>query len=239
MSLSKPKTLLTAMALMGLLPYIPSLTASPGRGPSLAGNTTPGQFTKALREDALKKLKRAKESQPEQEAIQDAATHEQLAKALSLVQREDPMKLLKPSEGEDPTKVNQPQDIIASSDILCFRGMATLVPKRAILQIPENYQKRLELQAGAQIRTWAEFYTANRAWIRTVEVDRLQAEGNSPLSEETTKMVDNADSIIVATFKGGPISVLPLKVPEVEGEAVTESTPPLPVDSKQKTPAKP
>ena len=32
----------------------------------------------------------------------------------------------------------------ADSDILCFNGMATLVPKRAVLHIPKNFADRLK-----------------------------------------------------------------------------------------------
>ena len=50
-------------------------------------------------------------------------------------------------------------------------------------------------------------------WITTVEVSRVQAEGNLALADETAKRIQKSASLIVATYQGGPISVLPLKVP--------------------------
>ena len=43
---------------------------------------------------------------------------------------------------------------------------------------------RLKFQPGAKLMSWADFYAQNRGWITTVEVTRVQAEGNKPLAEE-------------------------------------------------------
>ena len=56
-----------------------------------------------------------------------------------------PMKHLHVIQGEDPSVVNRPKSILAESDIVCFGDVATLVPKRAILQIPKNYADRIQL----------------------------------------------------------------------------------------------
>ena len=64
---------------------------------------------------------------------------------------------------------------------------------------------------GSKLVTWADFYAVNRGWITTVEVCRVQAEGNSPLAEETQKQIGKSANLIVATYQAGPISVLPLK----------------------------
>jgi hypothetical protein len=140
--------------------------------------------------------------------MRDAATHEQLALTLRKSQQEDPMKNMAPTQGEDPSK-NLPKDLISQSDIVCFRGMATLVPKRAILQIPENCAERLKITPGAKIVGWAEFFAANRGWITTVEISRVQAEGKEPLAEDTRKQLTECRSLVVATYQGGPISLLP------------------------------
>ena len=123
------------------------------------------------------------------------------------------MKQLPATKGEDPSQ-NLPKDLISQSDIISFQGVATLVPKRAILQIPKNYRDRMALQPGAHIVGWSDFYAINRGWITTVEVSRTQAEGNIDLPEETHKLLSKGGNLVVATFMGGPISVLPLKVPE-------------------------
>lgn len=144
--------------------------------------------------------------------MRDAATHEQLAQAMQQSQLEDPMKKLPVSKGEDPS-LNLPKDLVSQSDFICFSGAATLVPKHAILKIPASCADRIRFQEGSRILGWAEFFAANRNWISTVEITPEQAEGKVPLSEEMAAFVLKSNNLIVATFKGGPISLLPPKAP--------------------------
>lgn len=153
--------------------------------------------------------------------MRDAATHEQLSAALQKPGQRDPMVTLKPSVGIDPASVNRPKDILSDSDILCFGAYATLVPKRAILQIPKNFADRMGLQPRARIQNWADFFAANRGWITTVEVSRTQAQGKEPIADETRKQMVKSGNLIVATYKGGPISVLPPVVPVVAAPPAT------------------
>jgi hypothetical protein len=150
----------------------------------------------------------------------DAPSSEEINQAFRKSSRRDPMKTLDKVSGEDPTKVNQPVNLLEQSDIVCFGGAATLVPKQAILTIPAKYRDCLSFKPGSKILGWAEFYAANRGWITTIEVSRIQAEGNQPLAKETSERISKSGNLIVATFLGGPISVLPLKQPEPKTEAV-------------------
>jgi hypothetical protein len=152
--------------------------------------------------------------------MKDTVTHEQLVRQLRKTQQEDPMKQLPASQGEDPSR-NLPQDLISQSDIICFGGMATLVPKRAILEIPKNMVNRTQLLPGCKLMGWAEFYAQNRGWITAVEVSRVQAEGNLALAEDVTERLKDCANLVVATYQGGPISVLPLKVPPPEQSPAT------------------
>lgn len=156
---------------------------------------------------------------PKKTAFRDAVTHEQLAKRLQYSQSNDPMSKLKTSEGEDPSKVNQPEDFLSQSDVICFNGLATFVPKRAILATPVNFKERIGMKPGARIVDWAEFLALNRGWVVTVEVDRTQAEGNKMMAEEVTEQITKSTNLVVATYMGGPISVLPLKEPAAESKS--------------------
>ncbi|MDP3850891.1 MAG: hypothetical protein Q8Q59_10330 [Luteolibacter sp.] len=153
---------------------------------------------------------------PARPVMRDAATHDQIVRALRHSEQHDPMKDLIQASGEDPSKSNQPVNLLEQSDIISFGGLATLVPKRAILATPTNHKERLTLQPGSRIVGWAEFYALNRGWITTVEVSRVQAEGNLDLAEETRERIGKSSNLVVATCLGGPISVLPLKVPETD-----------------------
>lgn len=145
--------------------------------------------------------------------MRDSATHEQLALQYRQVSQEDPTRKLALAKGPDPSTANPMKSLIGDSEVLCFNGMVTLVPKRAVLQIPQNLAERLKYQPGAKLLSWAQFYALNRGWITTVEVSRIQAAGTSPMSEVTQKQISKSANLIVATYQAGPISVLPLKVP--------------------------
>lgn len=145
--------------------------------------------------------------------MRDASTHDQLVLAYRNASNADPMRTLKAAKGSDPSIVNQPKDLVSDSDILCFGGIATLVPKRAILHIPPKLADRLKFQQGSQIQSWSDFFALNRGWITTVEVSRAQAEGNKAIAEEISERIGKSSNLVVATYLGGPISVLPLKVP--------------------------
>ncbi len=149
-----------------------------------------------------------------QPRMRDVVTHEQLALAFRKAEQKDPMRVMTAAEGEDPSKSNQPINLLENSDIISFGGLATLVPKRAILATPTNHKQRLGIQPGVRIVGWAEFYAKNRGWITTVEVSRVQAEGNLPIAEETQERIGKSSNLVVATCLGGPISVLPAKVTE-------------------------
>ncbi|MGL5018723.1 MAG: hypothetical protein ACRDBP_11345 [Luteolibacter sp.] len=152
--------------------------------------------------------------------MRDVVSHEELVLSQRKAAQNDPLSKFTPTTGADPSVVNKPKDLIADSDILCFNGMVTLVPKRAVLQMPKNLASRLKYIPGAKLMTWADFYSVNRGWITTVEVSRAQAEGNSPLPEETLKTMEKSQNLIVATYQAGPISVLPLKVAAEKGATV-------------------
>lgn len=154
--------------------------------------------------------------------MRDASTHEQLAMTYRKAAQQDPMRNMPPAKGVDPSTANQPKDILSESDVICFNGTATLVPKRAILNLPASMQGRLKFLPGSKLMTWTDFFTLNRGWISTVEVSRVQAEGNEALKEEISTRISKSSNLVVATYKGGPISVLPLKAPAENTTAQTK-----------------
>lgn len=158
--------------------------------------------------------------------MRDAATHNDLSNKLRLQQQSDPIRNLGPAIGkvdEDPAAKFAGRDLIKDSAIICYRGNLTLVPKRSVLHVPNALKNRLGEQANVKVLRWPDFYNANRGWIRTVEVTRDQAMGLAPMPESTVEALSKSSSVIIATFKSGPISVLPLKEPQ-EGESAEATT---------------
>lgn len=153
--------------------------------------------------------------------MRDVPTHDEVVENARKALEDAPPPEFKPASGADPSVTNKPESIIARSEILCYRGQATLVPKRSVIHIPKGLSDRLVLQEGARLVTWIDFFHANRAWIRTVQISRIQAEGKKPLDEAILESFEKESRLVVATFQEGPISVLPLKVPK---ESTTEGT---------------
>lgn len=149
--------------------------------------------------------------------MRDVATHDSLSLKLRMAQQKDPIRELGPAIGkteEDPSKRVTSRDLIASSAVLSYRGMLTLVPKRAVLYFPEKFEDRKGVIPDPKVKTFQDFYLQNRNWIRTVEVTREQALGHVPLAEGIVESFEDSDYVVIATYKTGPISVLPLKDPE-------------------------
>ena len=144
--------------------------------------------------------------------FRDAATHEQISKIRQETQANDPMKSLGKSEGNDPSKENQPLNLVESSDVVSFQGLTTLVPKRAIIMLPDNFKDRINNHTpGNRVVGWLDFYAANRGWITTVEISRAQAGGRESLDEGLSAQLGKSKNMVVTVMDSGPISYLPYR----------------------------
>lgn len=151
--------------------------------------------------------------------MRDPVRHEDLSNKLRMAQQKDPIRNMGPAAGkvdEDPSQRTTSRDLIKESTVLCHRGFLTLVPKQAVLHQPDSLKDRFEAKDQVKVQTWADFFAANRGWIRTQEVSREQAMGLAPLPEGLMETFKGSQFVVVATFKGGPISVLPYQDPAQE-----------------------
>lgn len=159
--------------------------------------------------------------------FRDAATHESIAGQSEPVA--DPIarfKLVEPLTPIDEADVAKRVSIVSRSEIIHRGPLVTLIPKRSVLHLPDGLRGVKGKVLGKKLVNWGEFYKANRSWIDTVEVTRAQAEGREPLSDELTKSFEKRTKAVVAVLQGGPISVLPVEVPELEiAEAQTKNQP--------------
>lgn len=152
--------------------------------------------------------------------FRDAATADDLANRARQQLNHNPLAKLdarKTEDGKtakDPTKENPVKDLISTSDFLSFGELSTLIPKRALLHVPEKYQGRIKFEKGSRLVIWPVFHRANRGWIKTMEVTRGQAQGVEAFDEKVAENLAKSSMVVVATYKGGPISVLPYKDPE-------------------------
>ncbi len=145
-------------------------------------------------------------------AFRDAATNETLTAEYREVSKKDPMGKFEKTKGEDPSVVNQVGNLLDNSELITFNGNTTLVPKNAIIRIPEKYKSRVNnYKQGSKILSWVDFYRLNRGWISTIEVSFSQAKGLVTVSGKEMDTLNESGNLVVAVLRNGPISVLPLK----------------------------
>lgn len=101
--------------------------------------------------------------------------------------------------------------LTALSSFLASEGVSTLVPKGSVIFCPDKLSKKRVTALKGKPVPWNDFLTRNRAWIRTMEVSMLQAQGKAPISEVQMKIYQEAKVMVVATFQGNPITVLEAK----------------------------
>lgn len=140
--------------------------------------------------------------------VTDTPSENELVLKLKQAQQKSSGTTYIPPVAPDPAAKGDPQQLINTSEVLCFGSAMTLVPKGAILLTPKNLALRLKSSPEAQLVTWGAFLPANRSWINTVEVTFEQAAGKVPIPIETSELMTKTGKLVVATYKGNPISVL-------------------------------
>jgi len=173
----------------------------------------------------------ASAQEPARKPMRDVPTHDDIVAAARTAKEKNPPPVFTPLEGDDPSVVNRPQDLLSRSDLFSYLGLATLVPKNAVLHSPKELESRGGWKEGSKFVAWVDFYTANRAWIRTVTVSRAQAEGRVPLDEEIVKSFAKEKRLVVATYQEGPISVIRQEDPAAKTAAVTGKAPAAPIST--------
>lgn len=127
---------------------------------------------------------------------------------LAKVQQSNPIANLAKPQGT-AAKVQRPaeQSIIKQSMILHDGRNWTIVPKGAVIFMPEALKNRVDVKPIGTLLSWNDFLSKNYAWITTNEVTFDQAAGNDPLPAARVAFWAKQDKIVVAVHQNGPISV--------------------------------
>lgn len=129
--------------------------------------------------------------------------------ALAKLQQGNPMaQLQKPVEGEAKVTTPADQSILKQSMILHDGKNWTIVPKGAVIFLPDALKARVDVKPIGKLLTFTDFITCNRNWITTNEVSFDQAAGAEPLAAERVAFWSKQDKIVIAVHQSGPISVL-------------------------------
>jgi len=128
--------------------------------------------------------------------------------ALAKLQQGNPMaQLQKPVPGEAKVTTPENQSILKQSMILHDGKNWTIVPKGAVVFLPETLKSRVDAKPVGKLLTFADFITINRNWITTNEVSFDQAAGNEPLPAASVAFWAKQDKLVIAVHQSGPISV--------------------------------
>ncbi|MGJ8671927.1 hypothetical protein [Rubritalea sp.] len=99
------------------------------------------------------------------------------------------------------------KSLLESSAILSNGKYWTLVPKNALLHVPENLRSKVVTSPRGKLISWKDFSAMNPAWLSKEKIDIATAKGSSPINYERFKVMSNRGKIIVAVLGDNPIGV--------------------------------
>jgi len=105
------------------------------------------------------------------------------------------------------------QSLIGQSDVLNDGINWTLVPKGAVLHVPQPFATRVGSKPLGTLLSWIDFLKVNRSWLFTEEVQIDQAAGKRPIPPSRADAWNKLGKVVVAVHRGGPISVRPEPAP--------------------------
>lgn len=104
-------------------------------------------------------------------------------------------------------------DLMEYSEFIGMDGFVTLVPKGAIIHVPERFKANVLPKAVGRFLSWPEFSARYRGLVVTREVTIEEASGAKAIEVKAMDAVRKGDLITVAILGGNPISVAKSSIP--------------------------
>ncbi|MBT8037473.1 MAG: hypothetical protein KJO21_08005 [Verrucomicrobiae bacterium] len=117
------------------------------------------------------------------------------------------------SSGKNSLVKVKHSSLYKNSHIISNNKAHTIVPKRSIVFLPARIKSRVSDQPNGKFILWPSFLKMNRDWIWTFEVTLDQAKGITPIPKGKLKDFSKLNRMVVALYRGNPISILPPKKP--------------------------
>lgn len=148
---------------------------------------------------------------PVKSPFRNAAVHRDLVMLFEESRERDPIKTLGPAVDASAHEVSWAAgSLVERSDILNHRGLATLLPKGALLHLPESLSARNGLgDGGSAVVNWPDFFRRNSQWIHPLKVRLGQALGDEPIDQALIARIAKTGKVVVAIYFDQPISVRP------------------------------
>ena len=100
----------------------------------------------------------------------------------------------------------KPADLLSRSTLLAANGHWTLVPRGAILHLPDAHAKKIVQAPVGKFLPFHEFHKKNYAWLSTREVSIKEAVGDKPFDEQVKTALVGAGLVVVSTMQKSPTS---------------------------------
>ncbi|MBB5352308.1 hypothetical protein HNR46_002551 [Haloferula luteola] len=104
-------------------------------------------------------------------------------------------------------------DILEHSDFLAYDGCYTLLPKGAVLFLPDRLASCKVAGPQGQLVLWRDFSAKYRALIEPCEVSLEEATGKKIIDPTRWETLQKTDRIVVAVLNRSPISVASSALP--------------------------
>jgi hypothetical protein len=114
-----------------------------------------------------------------------------------------------------------PLTINETSDFIAFDGFCTLVPKGAILFVPDRMRAGVVAAPSGELVLWLPFLSRNTARIIPLEVTIRQASGMEPINPRVLESAAKSGHMVVAVMQGSPTSVAVNPHPKGQAQANT------------------
>lgn len=114
---------------------------------------------------------------------------------------------VKADQGENGPVINKRAGLLERSTLLASGRHWAMIPKTALIYLPERYKSKVVSKPQGKLLKWSEFVKKNSGWIHTHEVKLSQARGLEIVDPKVVKAYKTMGKIVIATYQKNPITV--------------------------------
>ncbi len=92
------------------------------------------------------------------------------------------------------------KDLYASSLIVSDGVNHTLLPKQAVIFLPERHRQRIVEEPVGKLVLWPDFQKLNHSWIRPLEVSLDVAKGDKAINEAIRRQFESGFQVVVSVY---------------------------------------
>ena len=142
-------------------------------------------------------------AQQARDVVREEALRKQVAEAPSLKSQ-----LIAKARPLTKAATSIQSSLWANSIILADGEKFTVVPVGSILHLPAELRGHVAASPQGDFTFWPSFLQRNTAWLAAQEVPLSLSRGNAREAKALLKNLSYDKRLIVATYKGGPITIL-------------------------------